>query len=453
MTPSTSPPAPRRAARTATIVATVLLPPLLLLLILGALAMAALQSSPSVVLPAEPDHDDVARAMALLRQQDPRRMPGGSVHELSLSQRDVELLLNHAGQRWLKSTAQLRLSRDQAELRASLHAPPNPFGRWINLRATFTQTAGLPVLQSVQIGRLPLPVAVVEPAARWLAERNGLAAEMDQAIGAVQEVGFEPQELQLRYVWRGGGESRRLLAAFVPADDQRRLRIYNDRLAAVVASVVGTDAVQTGDLFALPPPVSLAPLIGPLFELARQRTAEGADGADENRAALLVLTMLAIGRNMATVLPDAAGWTQVPRVQPTLVGRADLPQHLLVSAVIAAEGTSPLSRAVGVYKEVADSRGGTGFSFDDIAADRSGTRLGALALQDALRLQRALAGGVTEAQILPAVDDLPSNMTEPEFLRRFGGVDRPRYRTMVDQIDRRIDALEVWGRLGGTATR
>ena len=32
--------------------------------------------------------------------------------------------------------------------------------------------------------------------------------------------------------------------------------------------------------------------------------------------------------------------------------------------------------AIGVYKEVRDSRGGSGFSFNDMAANRAGTRFG-----------------------------------------------------------------------------
>lgn len=458
------PPAPP-AARGSSLVVRIALALLLTLLLLGLLASgmaaAALQASPSVVRGADPTHEDVARAMVLLRQQDPRRRPGDNVHELSLSERDMELLLNHAGQRWLKSTVQVRLLRDSAEVRASVHAPANPFGRWINLRATLEQTAGLPALRSLQIGSLPLPTWLALPAARWLAAQRGLADEIDQALSALQQVGFEPQELQLRYVWRGGGESRRLLAALVPPGDQARLRIYNDRLASLVAGAAlgrapGPRAAMAPDLdtpAAGMPTVSLARLMGPMFDLARQRAASGADAAEENRAALLVLTLVAIGRNIASVLPDAATWPQVPRVQPMLLDRADLPQHLLVSAVIAAEGTSPLSQAVGIYKEVADSRGGTGFSFDDIAADRSGTRLGAAAVQDPVRLQQFLGGGVSEAQILPRVDDLPSNMPEAEFQRRFGGVDHPAYRAMLDTIDHRIDALDLWRQTGATATR
>jgi hypothetical protein len=113
-----------------------------------------------------------------------------------------------------------------------------------------------------------------------------------------------------------------------------------------------------------------------------------------------------------------------------------------VSALLAAEGTTPLSRAVGIYKEIADSRGGSGFSFNDIAADRAGTRFGERAVRDPAALQALVARGVSDADLMPRFDDLPEFMAEPEFLRRFGGVGAPAYNQMIAEIDRRVDGLK-----------
>jgi hypothetical protein len=44
----------------------------------------------------------------------------------------------------------------------------------------------------------------------------------------------------------------------------------------------------------------------------------------------------------------------------------------MLSAVIAATADSNLSALVGVFKEIEDSKGGTGFSFPDLAADKAG---------------------------------------------------------------------------------
>jgi len=118
-----------------------------------------------------------------------------------------------------------------------------------------------------------------------------------------------------------------------------------------------------------------------------------------------------------------------------------LPKHFLVSAAIAAEAGSPLADAIGLYKEIDDSRGGSGFSFTDIAADRAGTRFGEITAQSgerARKLAQAAASGLREDNFMPAVSDLPEFLSAAEFERRYGGVDGPEYRRMMAEIKARI---------------
>jgi hypothetical protein len=61
----------------------------------------------------------------------------------------------------------------------------------------------------------------------------------------------------------------------------------------------------------------------------------------------------------------------------------------------------------------------------------------------AARLQGLLAGRPQESLFMPDVRDLPERMTEAEIVRRFGGVGAPLYRKTADDIERRIDALEM----------
>ena len=126
-----------------------------------------------------------------------------------------------------------------------------------------------------------------------------------------------------------------------------------------------------------------------------------------------------------------------------LRGRPDWPLHLLISAALAAEAGSPLSDAIGLYKEVTDARQGSGFSFGDLAADRAGIRLGLAARRDPLGLQARLASGVTDDDLLPMVKDLPEDMQEADYKRRFGGVGAPAHQAMVREIDARLDRLPL----------
>jgi hypothetical protein len=128
----------------------------------------------------------------------------------------------------------------------------------------------------------------------------------------------------------------------------------------------------------------------------------------------------------------------------TLAGRDDFPKHFLISATLAAQGGGALADAVGVFKEVDDARHGSGFSFNDIAADRAGTRFGELAVGSAARLQAAVAAGMAEPDFMPDVRDLPEFMPEADFMRRYGGIGAPAYGRMMSEIEARIAARPLY---------
>jgi hypothetical protein len=179
------------------------------------------------------------------------------------------------------------------------------------------------------------------------------------------------------------------------------------------------------------------------MQLAAQRSA-GGDAVAENRAALIVLAFYINGKGLGALVPAASGWP-APSARPvTLAGRTDFPQHFSMSAALAVTAGSPLSDAVGLYKEVDDSRGGSGFSFNDMAADRAGTRFGEAATRSdagARQLQRRATEILAQSEFFPDVSDLPEFMSEAEFKRRFGGIGQPAYQRMMAEIERRVAAL------------
>ena len=161
---------------------------------------------------------------------------------------------------------------------------------------------------------------------------------------------------------------------------------------------------------------------------------------------LVVLAFYVNGKGLAALVPSARGWPLAERRVVTLSGRTDFPRHFMISAALAATAGSPLADAVGLYKEVDDSRRGSGFSFNDIAADRAGTRFGEMAASGAglARLQQLVARGPREADLIPDVRDLPEFLPEPEFLRRYGGIGAPPYRRMIADIEQRIAGLPLY---------
>ena len=377
--------------------------------------------------------EDVARVLSLLRTHDPRRARPGLVSTALVGERDMEVLVSQGARRWLPLNSRAVFERESATLQVSLQLPAHPllvFGRWLNMEVRLVQTAGLPAMDAVRVGRLPVPIWVAERLATQMLSRMAFKAEVDLALEVVRRVRFAPQQMLVTYAWQGDSLGR-LLNGLVAPEELVRLRAYSDRLVEVAARH------KSG--WQMP----LVEMLQPAFELARKRTQAGGDAAAENRAALTVLTLHANGRGLAQVLPAARNWPRPRPLQLLLGGREDFPLHFLVSAALAAEGTTPLSKVVGVYKEVSDARSGSGFSFNDVAANRAGTRFGEKLLLSPAEMQATLAGGVRDADLLPRVDDLPEFMSQPEFVRRFGGVGGPAYNALLADIDRRIAALPL----------
>lgn len=398
------------------------------LLVLTALA-AALQHEPRVVVVQDISQQDVARALSLLRTHDPRRAVPGQVSTALVLPRDIEVLITHGARRWVRAASQVTLQRGAATLVVSTPAPPNPFGGWINLELQVVETGGLPVLDGVRVGGLPVPAWLAERAVQQVAARLGLEAELRLAADVVRRVRFNPEHLLVTYAW-GPDSAKRLLSGLVPPAELERLRAYNDRLAQVV---------QRQPHWQLP----MVELLPPLFELAQARTQAGGDAAAENRAALAVLTLFANNRHVGSVAPVARSWPRARPLRLTLADRPDFPLHFLVSAALATESTGVLSQALGLYKEVTDARSGSGFSFNDMAANRAGTRFGERLLREPALMQQRLAGTVAETDLIPSVSDLPEFIPEAEFVRRYGGVGAPAYESLMADIERRVNALPL----------
>jgi hypothetical protein len=396
---------------------------------LAAVAALALDRAPAVPERNDIRVADVAHALALARQHDPRQSRPGQLTQISLTERDIDLLLNHAAHRLLGVRVAIQMQPGQARLQASLPWGWGPLKGWLNLQARLQQTQGLPALLSWQLGGLPLPRALAQPALQAAATHLGAQPQLALVPEVVQQVQFEATQMSLSYVWQPD-TSDRVLAALTPPAEQERLRAYAERLAELTR--LGADS-----------PRPLPALLTPMFELARQRSLTN-DPAQENRAAVLTLALYVNGRSLASVVPAARHWPQPRPLQVQLAGRDDFPQHYLISAFLAMEGTSPLTQAIGLAKEVADAKGGSGFSFTDMAANRAGMRFGQLALNQPAILQQRLAQGVSEAGLLPSVQDLPEFLKQVEFEAFYGHVGSPPYQRVLADIEQRLNALPLY---------
>jgi hypothetical protein len=424
----------------------------------GALAAGAvlwagaqlLQAEPAVPVDAAVAVRDIERALALVRANDPRLVPHGVQLSVAATQQELDLLLTHAARRRLGVRGRVVLGAGEAQVVASVAQRVGPWARWVNVRGWVREGTPLPQLVRLQVGAVPLPSWLAQRLVAWAVPRTPVAPLLPVLREAVTSVRITPGQLVLRYRWSEPAVAQLMNALVAPAE-LARLRDYHGRLGALLAARDSTaasvqDSVATDSVAAAAPaPRPLVGLLAPLLGAASQRTMATGDAAAEVRAALLTLALYAAQQPLGTRIPAAAAWPALPRHAVVLGGREDLAAHFLVSALVVVEGTSPLAQAVGVYKELRDSRaGGSGFSFADLAADLAGTRFGELAQRNPGWLAEQVARGVTDDALLPSLAGLPEGVDSATYAAVYGGVEGAGMRQLTAELGRRLDTLALY---------
>lgn len=388
-------------------------------------AWLCFQDAPSVVRTVQLTSGDIETARRIVARYGPRHADAAAVHTVVLSEAEFDLVLNYAASRLGNSAVRASLQPSTVRLEATIAVPHTPFRRYLNVDATLRDTGAFPRVEHLRIGALTIPAAIADYTLREGVRRLASTDRGELAGDIVKRASIANLHIRVTYAWNTDIEER-VRAELLSPMDRARLRAYHDRLAETLASV--------------PSRVSLADLMPPMFQLALARSVDG-DASAEARAAIVVLAVYAIGPGLEAILPEVKGWQKLAPRNVTLAGRTDSPKHFLISAAISAEAGSPLADAIGLYKEIDDARGGSGFSFNDMAADRAGTRFGEIAAKSADRarkLAQAVASGIRENELMPPIADLPEFLSAAEFERRFGGVDDPRYKQMMADIEARI---------------
>lgn len=398
----------------------------LLILGFGVLLFAASDSTPLVNRPETISPMAIAQARRLVAANDPRRLRAGEERQVAIPAALIDEGINYAATRALHGRGALLLADDVAEIRLTLRLPGSSTPHYINLRARVREAEGEPRIAAAAVGSVPLPAALVEAAVGLAVASLGYEQEWQLARGAIRALAFEPARAAVivRYVWEPAILDRARALAF-DAGDLARIQRAQTALAGLLD--------HRAEGAAIPLVLVLKPLL-----------AGDNDSREQRRAALFVLATYLAEKRLAAVIPDAAGWPQPKPVAFTLGGRYDSAQHFVISAALAAWAGEPLAKAIGLYKELDDSRHGSGFSFADLAADRAGTRFGELIAANAERLNPLLAGELTDAAILPPQRGLPEYLPEREFKRLFGGPGSPAYQQMMAEIERRLAALPLY---------
>jgi hypothetical protein len=406
-------------------------------------------AKPTVEWPESLEVEDARRIMSELSKHDPSRLKDGDVGDLTFTERDINLLLHYGLGRSAKTAgvrAQIALDSQSNSglVRASYATPDNPFGAYINITARLSAANGNVSLDWMRLGLLPLPSFAAEmlmgKAHERLVQRSQEYNNVVEALQALKSVRLRDQSLLLTYEWnsaladslqaRGGGLA-------IPAQERTRFKAYSDLLPQI------TPLTQNG--------ASVADLIQPFFDLARRRTEAGNDPIAENRAAIMTLALYIHNKYYDDLGSGRALGKSRPRpIRLVLAGRFDLAQHFLTSAGLSVAAGTEVADAIGLFKELDDSRGGSGFSFPDLTADRAGvvlaeTATASVAQARAMQLRLSRISG--EKDFMPAIGDLPEGLQDIQFKQRFGTTQSDAYDRVKNEIEKRLARCKVYKNL------
>ncbi|MDY6972534.1 MAG: hypothetical protein SV775_09420 [Thermodesulfobacteriota bacterium] len=475
----------------------------LMIAILVVLAVFGLESDPLVLPQKKLALEDVRRIKQVLKENNPRRLKAGEIKELSVSERDVNLVLfyvlSHSPFRKTLTT-HVYLNQNSANALFTYVMPANPFGAYLNVSAYLHQSIDSIDVDKLRIGSVALPGWVVDLilkfALNYLQQHEKFNSVIE-CLQSIRSIDFDEDNVVVVYQWRPEivdqikDQGKSLL---LPDSEAEKLLIYTAQLAMISRNVDGNSA-------------SLTRFFQPLFKMALHRTNSGGDPIAENRALILALTIYGMGRTPDRIVgnrglkeverprpvanvtlkensgrdksfrpaevketrrprrvlnltlldrkekgkasgSDVGKSNKIPRrIKLSLLNRGDLALHFMVSAAITVSAGGGMADLLGLFKEMSDSQGGSGFSFADLAADRAGVRLAEKSMRSPVHaeaLQRQMGRTLNEADFMPRVDSLPEGIMELEFKSRYRDLDSAAYRMVDDEISRRIAECSIY---------
>ena len=394
-----------------------------------------LQNEPLLENTADISVGDVRRARAFMENSDPRRLQPGTVTAFTVSDTDLELLINYGLSRFRGGAVDIDLTDNGATAVMTARLMNNPLGNYLNVQIDLSQWGNTIVVDDLKVGGLPVPGQVADFIAQTMHRQLQQIPEYAAALNAINGFRLSPGQVNVIYQWQPelvdqiSERGRNLL---VSQDDQDRLLAHARNLSSVT---------RTRNL---PNITSATSVLVPMIQYAQARST---NPAEENRAAILVTAMYIMGINVPRVLGLPANSVPPPsRHRLTLSERHDFAQHFLVSAALTVSAGSSLADTIGLLKELDDSQGDSGFSFTDLGADRTGVRFAELAIAPttAAALQSKLLEQPSEDVFMADFRDLPEFVAESEFLARFGGVGAPAYNDVVQDIEDRISSKPLF---------
>ena len=396
------------------------------------------QGEPLVELGAQPAQQYLSRTRTLIRDTVHAGIGEAGQKRLALTAEDLTAAANFAILRKkLEGRAECAIEGHRLNVVASIRLPIKAFKLYLNIRLIADDAEPQAIVKRLKLGRLSLPSPLVGWLASGVMHYTPLARYSRIGEQLVRQVRIqEDGRLTLVLNWNRDALAQ-AEGLITDLADKERLLIYHDRLA----EIVGQPEVKRF--------VRLGLLTQSLFALAKARSETDNDPIAENRALIIVLGAYVNGKNLAAVLPSVPAPANPARRGVLLNRRIDTAQHFMGSASLAMAGHNTLVDMVGLAKEMNDIHNGSGFSFIDLAADQAGALFGKTAVRSeekARKFQDVLSQSADESLFMPAIGDLPENLSPVDFAERFKDIDSPEFQAMKAGIEERILACPLYRR-------
>jgi len=403
----------------------------------------ALEKTPAVTANRTIDAADYDRAEKLVRRAQYALSDPSGTTTISATRLDLDSLATFMARSLDGLTGEVRVLPANAGVHvvATYRIPQNPIGTYVNLAMTVRPSPSGLDIASIDLGRIHL--------GPWLSHK---AVDFAASLILGDRLGGDVLDSV-----KGLSVNDRWVTLTIRPDSTLEDR-FKERVTDV-AAIARPPAVEAYYRRILTiaaaqdhrRPVKFVAFLQPLLAMAEERSAES-DPVVEMRGVVFALALYFGDRKLdrlrvALLPPDLARRPIADSDYVGVHGRHDHVQHFIVSAAFTLSGGIGFTTTIGEAKEFDDLlRGGSDFSFQDIAADRTGIAFARLAETPAgaRRLESLGSRPESESLFFPEISDLPDGMSPRRFDAVYHDIDSAAFKAMLADIDRRIHACEAY---------
>lgn len=401
----------------------------------------ALQDRPLYVEKTKITDREITQVRDFIEKNNPLYFKQGEQRNIHIPEKQIALLSRYLQNKLPGSPqAKIKLFNHAAFMVASIKLPPSPadtLGNYLNLTGQLIQSGNSIRIKSLKIGDLHIPDVITDKlltiAHKELASRS---PEYRAAMNSISSFQLRNKSLDIAFIWDKNiarQVQNKMANSIFSADMMARISIYTQQLSKLISTINESRP-------------SLTKLLQPMFSFAQERS-RSQNPVLENRALFIVLGAYMLNKNIPEFMGD-------PMAAPLtyrnfyLSQRSDLSQHFLVSAALTALSDPSVAHAIGLEKEVSDSRGGSGFSFADLAADRAGVTIANTAMASdnyARMVQERLSRSRYESDFMPDIQHLPEGLQHINFRLIYQDTNSETYKEVIRVIDQRIARSGIYG--------